>query len=110
MEIIKNFYVIIWDPNRSVFEKYDVLLYFINCYKETKKKNRPKTFNDFRKFIESKSLYMYWARCEYEILLTDWPCQTCTEKVDIHWQIMHNLDLITQLLILNVIKSPNTIK
>jgi hypothetical protein len=45
---------------------------------------------------------MYWARCEYEVLLQDWPCQKTTKKIDIYWQILNNIDLVVRLLMENV--------
>ena len=100
---IKSFNVILYDVNRKIFIKYDVLPYFISCYKE-KRKEKPKTFEEFKSFVMAKSQYMYWARCQYEIILSDWPCSNTTYKLDVHEQIMNNIDLVTVLLMNNVIK------
>ena len=99
------FYVIHYEVNSQKFEKYDVMPYLVRCYKESKKKkyiDHPTTFEEFKKFVEDNSRYMYWSRCEYEVILSDWPCKLNQEKIDIHWQIMNNIDLVTRLLMENV--------
>lgn len=97
------FYVINEDINSREFKKYNVMPYFINCYKEArKKKKQPKTFDEFKEFVKSNSMYMYWSRCQYEIVLTDWPSQSMSKKIDIHWQLMMNWDVVTSILIDNV--------
>ena len=100
------FNVINFDFNSKEFESYDVMPYLINCYKNVKRKKEcPKTFDEFKQFVESKSMYMYWSRCEYEIILLDWPGQNINKKIDIHEQLMMNIDIVTDILMKNVIKS-----
>lgn len=96
------FYVIVDNVNRQEFEKYDVMPYLIRCYDETKKGERPKTFEEFKEFVKGKSMYMYWSRCEYELVLKPWVGHKNERKVDVHWQIMNNIDLVTKILMLNV--------
>lgn len=98
------FNVINYDVNRKEFIAYDVMPYLVSCYDEAKKKKRnvPKTFDEFKKFVEGNSMYMYWARCQYEVILCDWPCQKESKKIDVHWQLMMNLDLVTKVLMENV--------
>lgn len=96
------FYVICENVNKKDFEKYDVMPYLISCYKETKKKDRPTTLDEFKEFVDRKSMYMYWARCQYEIVLVDWPCQRNSKKIDIYWQIKNNFDLVVRLFMENV--------
>ena len=76
--------------------------YFIRCYEETKKDKRPNTYEEFKEFIKGKSMYMYWGRCEWEIVLKPWVGHDNEQKVDVHWQLMHNLDLVTSILMLNL--------
>lgn len=92
---MQSFNVINYDINRRKFKAYDIMPYLIECYKKEKKK--PKTFEEFKDFIEKQSLYMYWSRCEYEIILVDWPCQKVEEKWDVYDQIMMNIDVITNI-------------
>lgn len=99
----KPFNVITYNYNAKEFEAYNVMPYLIRCYKETKKPNRPKTFDDFKKFVKTNSAYKYWARCQYEIVLSDWPSQQVEKKIDVHWQIMNNIDTVTSILMENVL-------
>lgn len=97
------FYVINEDINSREFKQYNVMPYFINCYKEArKKKKQPKTFDEFKEFVKSNSMYMYWSRCEWEILCSSWPCEDVKKKIDVHWQIKMNIDLVTRVLMENV--------
>jgi len=100
---IKPFNVINFEFNSGKFEAYDVMSYLVNCYKKEKKDKRPVTFDEFKKFVESKSMYMYWSRCEYEVILSDWPNRKTSKKIDIHWQIMNNIDIVTNVLMENVL-------
>jgi hypothetical protein len=102
---IKSYNVIIFNVNSGKFEPYDVMTYFVRCYLSEKKNKQPVTFDEFKEFVKSKSMYMYWARCEYEIILSDWPNKRKHKKIDIHEQIMMNIDLVSRLLMENVIKN-----
>ena len=92
---MREFNVIIFDINDKKFKPYDVIHYFVREY-EAKKPDLI-TFDDYKQFINDMSMYHFWARCEYEILLQDWPCHSKTVKKDIHWQIQMNIDVITQI-------------
>ena len=101
---MKPFYTIIYDCNRKRFEQYDVIPYLVKEYEELKKnkvmqryKPLPKTFDEFKEFVKDESLYRWWGRCEYEIILSSWPGQDVEEKWDIHRQIMMNLDIVTKI-------------
>ena len=100
-EKIKSFYVII--ESNGTFKPYDVIPYLVSVYNDRKPKDRPKTYEEFKEFVKSWSRYQWWARCEYEIILSDWPCQRKEEKWDIYTQLMMNHDLVTQIL-MNVLK------
>ena len=95
------FYVINEDFTKRTFEKKDVMPYLISCYKETKKNERPKNFDECKNFVESKSRYMYWARCQYEIVISQLIGDN-TMKIDVHYQIMNNIDVVTRIFMLNV--------
>lgn len=95
-QTIKSFYVIIERNGR--FEPYDVIPYFVSTYNDRKPKERPKTFEEFKEFVKGWSMYMYWGRCEYEIILSDWPNERSKEKWDIHRQIMMNHNSVTRIL------------
>ena len=100
---IKSFNVIMFEFNSGEFEAYDVMPYLVNCYNKEKKDKRPRTFDEFKEFVKSYSMYMYWSRCEYEIILSDWPNQKIYKKTDVHWQIMNNIDIVTDILMENVL-------
>ena len=133
----KKFHVLLRDFNGKKLDKYDVLPYFRNEWKETPyerddngKKVKIETKEDLKKWISKWSQYRYWARCEYEFLIGSWPfgSRKMTEKVieffsknpnikeikdnidfyniitsemeciDVHEQIMMNIDIITDIL------------
>ena len=99
---MKEFNVINWNPNKKVFEPYNVIPYFVRAYEDLKKKKYkkiPETYNEFENFVKEEARYQFWGRCEYEIILVDWPCQQTSEKWDVYQQIMMNLDIVTNTLI-----------
>lgn len=110
-----KFNVLLWDFNQDKLIPYNVLPYFIECYKEHKKRHKeyskrkdynpnneyynvPNTFEEFKEFIERKSLYRFWSRCEYEMICHGWPVKKNEHKLDVHEQIMMNIDVIARLL------------
>ena len=96
-KLVKEFNVINYDCNSKKFVKYDIIPYLTERYE--KAENKPSTFEELQKFVEGESMYQFWSRCEYEIILMDWPCQKESEKWDVYDQIMMNLDTITNILI-----------
>lgn len=111
----KKFNVMIWDFNHDGLEHYDVMPYLRKCYKERVKSHRkyakrkdydpnneyykiPETLDDFKDFIEQESMYQFWARCEYELICHGWPVQKNELKLDVHDQIMMNLDIVAEIL------------
>ena len=118
---MKEFNVIVCDFNNKEFKSYNIIPYLISCYH--KEDNKPKTYDEFKKFIKNQSLYKWSARCEYEIILSPWPyvsspserydkkgeddveawkehwmqyLKECS-KIDVHHQVMMNIDVITHL-------------
>lgn len=115
---MKSFNVIVYDFNRKKFIPYDVIPYLIGCYWDRVKRHTepndkiedsylndiryfkiPKTFTEFREFVKNESMYQFWSRCEYEIILSDWPPSKppVEEKWDVWDQIKMNLDIVTQI-------------
>lgn len=97
---MKSFNVINYDFNSKRFEPYDIMPYLIDWYQ--KSKHKPTTFEEFKEFVHSKSLYKWWSQCEYEIILSDWPCQQNKVKIDVYYQITLNIDIITEILMNNI--------
>lgn len=93
------FNVLIWNFNTQTIEEYNVIPYFVRKWKEEKDKSKFKSFDDIKEFVRSKSLYQFWSRCEYEMIVKGWPITKREIKLDVHEQIMMNLDLVTQVFI-----------
>lgn len=107
MDEKRKFYVLTWDFNRDKIEHYDVLPYLRTRLEERIEKNKkdedeyfkdPKSFDEFKKFVEDESLYQFWSRCEYEMIVHGWPVRKNDYKIDVHEQIMMNLDVISGIL------------
>lgn len=84
-----------WDFNTDMLVHYDVLPYL---RKECVTKKAPNDYEEFKKFVERKSMCMYWSRCEYEMIIHGWPMKKNTYKIDVHEQVIMNLDIIAQIL------------
>ena len=67
---MNQFNVLNWDINRNELEYYDVLPYFRKCYEECRKKDIPKTVDEWKEFIRQKGIYMFCSRCQYEIIIS----------------------------------------
>ena len=97
---MKQFNVIVEDINSRKFIPYDVIPYLVQCYYE--EKDRPGTIEEFKvfieRFIERHSKYQWWSRCEYEIILKSWPTGNIEKKIDVHQQVMMNIDIIAEIL------------
>ena len=120
---MKEFNVIVYNVNSKKFEPYNIIPYLVSCY--NKKKEKSQTFDEFKEFVRNESMYQWWSRCEYEIILGPWPYTTSPserydkkgednieawkehwkkhlnecQKIDVHDQVMMNLDVITSLVI-----------
>lgn len=95
---MKSFNVIVENINKKEFVSYDVIPYLVNCYKEIKRgTKKPVNFDEFKEFIKKNSMYQWWSRCEYEIILNSWPSNNNEKKIDVYWQIMMNIDIITEI-------------
>jgi hypothetical protein len=135
-----KFNVLIMDFNNKKVKSYDILPYFRGCWKEKYHKEEKNAIKEastdkkkkilLKEWIEKRSKYMFWARCEYEFLTAPWPFGSKNitedlklflkeehdfdeyndrikfyniimqdmEKIDIHDQIMMNIDVITDIL------------
>lgn len=118
---IPPYNVINWNFNSDDIEVYDIMPYLVSCWKEEKKRKHkiwnyvfdhelkanpnmkkpddtvmPQTFEEFKMFILREARHQYWARCEYEVIVTGWPQQKNDKKIDIFYQIEKNIDVITK--------------
>lgn len=94
-KIIPTEYNVVLLDTNGLGHYYDVFPYLLECWKELRKKDKPKTFEEFKSFITRESLYQFWSRCQYETIISDWPCQKLELKIDVHEQIMSNIDIVT---------------
>lgn len=96
------FYCIHQEFNSRRFEPYDVIPYFLNEWKETKKAKRPTKLTELKEWLRHRAQYMYWSRCEYEVILTGWPNVGNQKKIDIYDQIVMNLPLVVEVFCKNI--------
>ena len=96
---MKSFNVIVYNFNTKKFEPYDIMPYLVDRYKRLKAKDRPLSL---KKLIEDEARYQWWSRCEYEIILSDWPPHGVEAKWDVFKQIMMNIDVIRDILEENI--------
>lgn len=130
------FNVLHMDFSGKEVKPYDILPYFRDCWrskynKEEKAKIKETESKELLKeWIKNRSLYMFWARTEWEFLIGAWPYGSKRmydefkefiptnpnldtfdnrikldniiirdmEKIDVHTQIMMNIDVITDIL------------
>lgn len=93
---MKSFNVLRWEFNEEKPTPYDIIPYLIDCYNKSDKK--PITFEGFKDFIKHESMYQWWSRCQYEIIIKEWPPRDKSYKLDVHEQVMMNIDIIANLL------------
>ena len=104
------FYTLAWDVNRNEVENYDVMPYLVSAWEEDKVRKHkiwfksldddtkePTTVEEWKKAILAASRYQFWARCEYEIVVSGWPVEKRRVKLDVFDQINANIDVITEL-------------
>ena len=107
---IPSFYTLTWDVNRDEVENYDVMPYLVSAWEEDKARKHkvwfkspdddrkePTTVEEWKKAILAASRYQFWARCEYEIIVSGWPVEKRKVKLDVFDQINANIDVITEL-------------
>lgn len=93
-----KWFVIRFDPNKNEMCDYNIFNHgsFCEFVKNTFElyKNDPVAFKDnLRKCV----LYFFWAKCEYEIIISEWPPRAdgknCSKKIDIYEQVIKNFAL-----------------
>lgn len=87
--------VLIQDFNSRKFVPYDIFPYLHRQY--NKREQKPLTLQEYKDFILSEARYQWWARCEYEIIVSGWLNITNSKKIDVYDQIELNIDAITTL-------------
>ena len=84
--------VLNWDFNRDKLEVYDVGYRFVNAVDSDKLASLPKNYAELDDYLNSEAHYRFWAKCEYEIIITGWPQQTNEAKIDVCTQLRLNWD------------------
>lgn len=97
---MKKFNVLCWDFNTDKLTYYDVLPYLRKEVTERweSNKNDQLTREILKELIEASSRYRFCSRCEYEMIIHGWPVHKNDYKIDIHEQIMMNIDVIAEIL------------
>lgn len=96
--------VITWDFSTDRVEHYDIMPYLYRRLEEKRKKRqivlKDLTLEKLKEFIDAESMYQFWARCEYEVILSSWPPRENghRHKMDVYEQIHMNLDNIAKLM------------
>lgn len=121
---MKDFYVMLHNFNSNEVEKYNIMPYLIDVYKDCQEKehwwmfedaNRcPLTREEFVLFVKRVCKHQFWSRCQYEWLMIGWPpgktdtLEDCKKiinssiKVDAFDQIEMNLSIIADIFKENV--------
>lgn len=96
--------VITWNFSTDRVEHYDIMPYLYRKLEEKRKKKqitlKDLTLERLKEFIDNESKYQFWARCEYEVILSSWPPRENghEHKMDVYEQIHMNLDNIAKLM------------
>ena len=75
-----EYFVYVENISRRKIEKYNVL----NDIVINEIRNRTKGINDKESFAEAVKtvlMYRYWAKSEYEVVITDWPPRVDTDEI-----------------------------
>lgn len=105
MKSMYEFNVILYDWNRRKGVFYNVIPHFVrewNSEYNNDEREVITTFEELQRWLKHHSMYHFWSRCEYETILCPWPYNMNTiekdmHKIDVHDQIMANLDVVTDL-------------
>ena len=82
--------VLIWDFNKDCLENYNVVPYFLDILKSMKKNKRPKDIDEFSVWLRNEAMYMFMARCEWEMIIHRWPKLKKDRKIDVYDQLSMN--------------------
>lgn len=95
--------VLLYDCNNKKVENYNIFYqdFVKELHKEIAIKKNIKSYDKLYNYIRSWAMYHYWSKCEFEIVVGDFPTSTLEnlEKIDVYRQIEMNLDRITEYVI-----------
>lgn len=92
--------VIRYDVNRRCIDNYNIFdhgSFCKACSDICKKRCSTTRFeygdDEFNDDIKSQLMYYYWAKCEWEVVVTSFPNGCDGKKIDVYWQVMQNWDI-----------------
>ena len=88
--------VLIWDFNKDCLENYNVVPYFLDILKSMKKNKRPKDIDAFSVWLRNEAMYMFMARCEWEMIIHRWPKLKKDRKIDVYDQLSMNWNMFVE--------------
>ena len=84
--------VYVSDFNEKEINEYNVfdhMRFYEDCKKNARKNIH--NYDEFCRQLRIDLAYYYWSKCEWEIVITDWPTSgECETKVDVFDQVMLN--------------------
>lgn len=88
---VPSYNVWLWNFNHDELESYDVVPRFVDSIKRyVKPKDLPQTKEDLDVILKNDARYMFWSKCEYEMIIHGWPEQKNDQKVDAYQQLKLN--------------------
>ena len=94
-EPVWNVYIEEWNKKEiRIFNVFNHYTFFESCKAEFRKYAKHKDIEKLEKEIKGWAMYCFWAKCEYEIILTSWPEKKDfkEKKIDIYDQLCLNWD------------------
>ena len=89
-------FVYVENINKREIEKYNIFDHdsFMNDVKDAYKKYKD-DFESFAEKVKHSLMYYFWSKCEWEIILSDWPPSDKfkEKKINVYDQIMLNWDI-----------------
>lgn len=89
-----SWFVLSFDFNGQIFKSFDIFSHssFTKEFSKLKKDN----FESFQTDLKNLIKDYFWAKCEYEIVLGDWPQGEVLCKIDIYTQLIINWDRFSE--------------
>ena len=87
-----EFYVI-----GSDFKPYNILPYLSQEWSSLSPTRQKEALKDLSGWVDRELKHRFWSRCEYELILLNWPSENVKKKIDIYQQALPNLSLIIKL-------------
>ncbi len=91
-----EWYVYCEDLNGNSIKKFNIFNHY-GVMEDLKKLDKKiKDYDEFCKKFNTTLMYYYWSKCEWEVIISDWPPSKRDPKeikVDVYDQIMLNKDI-----------------